>query len=279
MKKLLKGNEKVKRIIPVDPNSPKTIKFLEFVVEKILEYQPFTIGEPVRVWVSSETDPFPKFKENVFDDDSDKYLSHVITDLDNMNVEKVFGIWEYLLDLLEAGIVAEVPTIKNNNPLAIYIPFIVKNPKKIYEKAKNLNINFYNEVDKHSNKTALNKSHAPQIYYDKKTGRGYINGRLLKFSKKSQGFRVFGALYTNINNPLTKYKILGLIQNKKIKTDQSGNLIKNENGEYPIEENIIFIINDMANKLRKKLKINAEKLPMNNGDLTLVGEKLKYPPR
>lgn len=97
------------------------------------------------------------------------------------------------------------------------------------------------------------------IYYNSKTGIGLANGKEFKFKDHQPEFFVFGKLFEQIGEPLKKEDVL------KIAKYQGGMAT--------------YFINSLVKKIRTKTKLNTRQIVLNNGNITLVGQKLEDFPK
>jgi len=109
-----------------------------------------------------------------------------------------------------------------------------------------------------------------EIHYNKNTGIGYANGKRFIFKNHQPEFVVFSHLYLNINHPITKKEILKFCQYDENRP------ITSEGQSYHYAKGAYFI-NNLAKKIRKRTGLTPDQVALNNGDLTLVGKKLKRP--
>jgi len=117
----------------------------------------------------------------------------------------------------------------------------------------------------------------PEIHYNSKTGIGFIGLKRFKFKDNQTEYKVFPELYKNINRKVLRKKLLDLIgftESKELSNqyDSKGNkLIGKQSATYKI--------NELVKKIRKRTGLNTNQLVNNNGNLILVGKKLKIPPK
>lgn len=91
------------------------------------------------------------------------------------------------------------------------------------------------------------------ISYNKITGLGHIDHLRFKFKDHQPEFRLFGALFENINNVLSKQKVQELIGGSPFDWTQH--------------------ITAVVTKIKRRTKLTKDDLIQNNGNLTLVGTK------
>ena len=102
------------------------------------------------------------------------------------------------------------------------------------------------------------------ISYNEKTGIGRVGEKKFKFKDHQPEYRIFAKLYENINKKLNRYDVLELAHFYEEGEDPD-----------PARKNAeTETINEIAKSLRKKTGLNTEQLVMNNGNLTLVGNKI-----
>jgi hypothetical protein len=73
---------------------------------------------------------------------------------------------------------------------------------------------------------------------------------------------VFAELYDNFGESMEKKRVLSLSKQKETSSDVE-----------------TYFINELAKKIRGRTGLNTDGLVLNNGCLTLVGTKLKTPPK
>ncbi len=127
----------------------------------------------------------------------------------------------------------------------------------------------------------MDKSTTAQIYYNKHSGVGYANQQRFKFKNDQPEFPVFGELYGNINKLLGRKSVLGLSKYKDSGTNKDLDVKLRKNvGKKKIDyTSATYFINKLAKKIRKRTGLNTDQLAVNNGDMVLVGKKLKEPPK
>lgn len=117
-------------------------------------------------------------------------------------------------------------------------------------------------------KVSFSNSEQDGIYYHKESGVGFFGKKRFKFKDHQSEFRVFGKLFDNINRSIQRHKILQLMEfytgdekpNKALKSDET------------------YEINELCKKIRKRTGLSINELVNNNGNLSLIGSKLKKPP-
>lgn len=126
------------------------------------------------------------------------------------------------------------------------------------------------------------QSPIPEIYYNCQSGIGFVDGKRFKFKDDQPEFKVFSELYKNINKPLFREKVLRLSNfYKEDEGSDISNIIligkqKRKKSQYT---SATYFINALAKKIRERTGLNINQLVNNNGNLTLVGKRLKNPPK
>lgn len=110
-----------------------------------------------------------------------------------------------------------------------------------------------------------------EVYYNDKTGVGYVNGEKFKFKNNQPEFVVFREMYEDVNNPIPRKKVLELAGCKEEAAPDYG--ILKRNNAIPT-----YFINRLAKKMRKRTGLNTDGIVNNNGELTLVATKLETVP-
>lgn len=97
------------------------------------------------------------------------------------------------------------------------------------------------------------------IFYYQKPGIGWVSGLQFKFKDHTEEYRIFEELYAHLNDRVERKRVLDLSDHKQ--------------GTNPSD-----YVNDLVKEIRKKTKLTTTQLVNNNGNLTLVGNKLNEPP-
>lgn len=118
----------------------------------------------------------------------------------------------------------------------------------------------------------------PEIHYNFKTGIGFVDGKRFKFKDDQPEYILFDRLYKQIGKRLLKKEVL-----KILKVDTEKPFLKEPEwiGRKRKDTEIThtYIINELVKKMRKRTGLNPNELVNNNGNLTLVGKKMKIPPK
>ena len=107
----------------------------------------------------------------------------------------------------------------------------------------------------------LSANPIPDIYYTTEAGIGFVNGIRFRFKDHQPEFRLFAELYSKINKSVNRELVLSLL-NPTTKLEKS---------------NETYEINEVVKKIRKRTGLNVSQLINNNGNLTLLGTKLREP--
>lgn len=135
----------------------------------------------------------------------------------------------------------------------------IESPKKM--------IPVQNSADMTGKSTAKNLRNADEIYYNQKTAVGDIDGREFRFKPDSSFAKVFSSLWGMIGTPLKRQEVLILADFY-------------EEGQEPDPARRsaeTLLINNTAKSIRSALKIGPKVLINNDGNLTLLGKKVKSP--
>lgn len=116
-----------------------------------------------------------------------------------------------------------------------------------------------------------------EIYYNCQSGIGFINGKRFKFKDDQLEYKVFPELYKNINLKVLRKKVIDLMGFTESK--EFLNSDDNKGNKFIVKQNATYRINELAKKIRKRTELNTNQLVNNNGNLTLVGKKLKTSPK
>lgn len=137
------------------------------------------------------------------------------------------------------------------------------------------------ELDKKKLKTLesqLSGSQSVQdIYYNRASGTGYVGKKQFKFKNHQPEYRVFAELYTNINKEISREKVLALMGFKE--SEDLGEQNSADGKKLIIKVSATYEINELAKKIRKRAGLSRNELVMNNGALTLIGNKVKTSPK
>ncbi len=104
-----------------------------------------------------------------------------------------------------------------------------------------------------------------EIFYNNKTAIGDINGREFRFKPDSSTAEVFSSVWGIMNVPAKRQDVLII----------SGFYEEGQASDPTRRVDETYHINDIAKSIRRTLKINTKKLINNDGNLTLIGKKLK----
>lgn len=115
------------------------------------------------------------------------------------------------------------------------------------------------------------------VYYNPETGIGYAYGKRFKFKNDQPDFLIFSKMYENINKPVPRSEVLEIIGYKE--TTDKDRLTTGSKQKTNSQVIATYKINEVAKKMRGMTELNTDQIVNNNGDLTLVGEKLSSPPK
>lgn len=127
--------------------------------------------------------------------------------------------------------------------------------------------------------TARKEHSSDGIYYDKYTGVGYAYGRRFKFKNDQPEFLIFAEMYDDINRPLARARVLQLANYEKSEDETFEKLSDNPKRKSSSHTSATYFINELAKKMRGMTGLSIDQLVNNNGDLTLVSNKLQNPPK
>lgn len=116
-------------------------------------------------------------------------------------------------------------------------------------------------------KISVGNSGQNEIFYNNKTAIGEINGREFRFKPDSPVAEVFSSVWGMINVPLKRQEILVI----------SGFYQEGEKSDPLRRSEETYHINDIAKYIRRVLKVDVKNFINNDGNLTLLGRKLKSP--
>jgi len=111
------------------------------------------------------------------------------------------------------------------------------------------------------------KNEPDGILYNPETGVGKIDGRTFKIKPTDPAFPVFAGLYAVMNKPMDRQSVL----------INSGFYEEGQSPDPARRTSETAHINDIAKTIRRILKVDTTQLINNDGNLTLVGTKLKFP--
>lgn len=119
----------------------------------------------------------------------------------------------------------------------------------------------------------------PNVYYNQSTGIGYANDKRFKFKNDQPEFAVFKLMYNKINNPVPRQVVLELAKQEEIEGDDLTKLTKNTKRKTSIHTSSTYFLNELMKEMRERTGLTKDQLVNNNGDFTLVGNKLETPPK
>lgn len=93
------------------------------------------------------------------------------------------------------------------------------------------------------------------IYYHPTTGKGWAKNKAFTFKDHQPEFRLFGELYKKINKPVSRQRVLSLIGK-------------------PEGRMAAYHITNSVKKIRARTKLNSLEVAQNNGNITLVADKM-----
>ena len=114
------------------------------------------------------------------------------------------------------------------------------------------------EEDMNIDNSEDNKKVNPKlgIYYNSTTGKGWSKGKIFTFKDHQPEFILFEKLYKNIGTTIKRNEVLNIT------------------GTPPDDKVATYYINDLVKKMRMRTQLNTRELVQNNGNITLVGQKL-----
>jgi len=155
---------------------------------------------------------------------------------------------------------------QSTNPM---LPDFISPPNNTYNK-----LVYFLSIDR-KRITVVRQKFFARIYYDAHTGIGFVNGERFKFKDDQSDFFVFPELYERIGKTLERKKVLELSNYSKTGNENLSDLNnKNPKRKPPSYISETYFINELVKKIRKMTGLNTNQLVNNNGNLTLVGEKL-----
>lgn len=147
----------------------------------------------------------------------------------------------------------------NSKKSKLLIKNIQKATNQKLEKLRSLQVSLFTKISKPAIQQV--DMSLPTIYFDINSGIGYTNEKRFKLKNNQVDFRVFGELFKRVKRPLSREKILKLGNCTTTSTTLQTSYI-----------------NELAKRIRKKVKLNTEFLVLNNGSITLRAIKLKNAP-
>ncbi len=223
---------------------------IKHIEGKYEEYQrdDLEIGHPYfePEYIGDEKKDEIKFSLSTKDKIKDLFLFvHAMIALEHekyLDIEEFFYGSAGIFDLYERGFVFKIR--------------LKKNRKESAEKLTDLEI-----LDKKLGNTSN------RIFFNSKTAVGNIDGKEFRFKPESPAAEVFSSVWGMINTPLKRQDILII----------SGFYQEGEKSDLTRRSDETYHINDIAKSIRRALKIGPKKLINNDGNLTLLGKKLKSP--
>lgn len=107
-----------------------------------------------------------------------------------------------------------------------------------------------------------------EIYYNPKTGIGNVDTKQFRIKPSDVCFNVFASLYGTINSPVSRQDVL--VDSGFYQEGDAPDPARRSNETLHINEKIAKVI-------RRILKIDVNTLINNDGNLTLIGSKIKSP--
>lgn len=163
----------------------------------------------------------------------------------------------------------DVDRFGRKQPITLYDSYkckIVIKDKKKFD-------NFYKQNERPDSEDEVSDG----IYYNPDTGIGYAYGKRFKFKNDQPDFIIFSKMYENINKPVPRTEVLEVIGYEE--TAVRDRLTAGSKQKTSSQVMATYKINEVAKKMRSMTGLNTDQIVNNNGDLTLVGERLPSPPK
>jgi len=113
-----------------------------------------------------------------------------------------------------------------------------------------------------------------KIEYNPISGIGYVNGKRFKFKDDQPEYQLFRELYKRIGNKIPREKVLKLINFKSdepVFKEPEWTEFRKQNDVTTSET---LAINKVVKKIRSRTGLTPDQLVNNNGNLTLVAQKV-----
>jgi len=124
--------------IRIDPNKPKNIKFLEFIIGKIKEKEGFELENAVDIKIQKGITPFPVFEKTKPSENIDTTAYEAMQDANKDYDQEAENIGKYLCETFGKDIEMMSPMRTNENPLTFTMVVVVNNRHGIYKIAEEL---------------------------------------------------------------------------------------------------------------------------------------------
>jgi hypothetical protein len=101
------------------------------------------------------------------------------------------------------------------------------------------------------------------VYYHAASGKGWANGKEFVFKDHQPEYRLFARLYAQIGEPVKRTEVLEIL-----------GLPPDDEKAPGMNHTATFHINDLVKKMRTRTTLKTHELVLNNGNITLVAQKL-----
>src|SRR3989344_1120222 len=192
--------------LQIDPNNSKNIEFLEYIVNKIVEAKREGQFKIADITVQQSTKVFPIFEKTQPSDNVDTAVYEAMIDANKEIDQEAHAIYAYLYQMFQGEPGLGPVQRTNENPLTFEIRAVCKDEPKIFRIAEELKRKKPKPTNTKKEDNDTEFLVEPKVYYNSKTGKGFVDGRLFTFRSKSKEFKVFAALYKKINNPIEREK-------------------------------------------------------------------------
>lgn len=222
----------------IDERAPKTEAYVRYIFEEIMKYTPLTMGANIEIHIIENKTPFPKLVEIPEGSPNTKRMSD---ELNNWKIRHPgrFGLlYEFTKKKLRTMCTLLTPSLEPEIPLNIIFNVVIKDPEKIYRRAKELGA-FTPDEDN------LLKHLSPSVakYYDNPP-RIMWNGKIVPVR------------YSSTQKDVCEYAF-GIPIKEHISWDKIIKKIDNNRGDNPKKDRqsiyyAVYKLNEKIKKLCKK---------------------------
>lgn len=161
-------DEKVNMKAQVEPDAPKTRRFLQYIYGELLDRAPLRAREVVQIRVAENITPVPKIVEMA---DEGAYGSDIEDELEkksHRNFEKLMALNQYMRETFLPVAASLFPEIENSDKFDVVVSLAIVNPAKLYLEAEKLGLKIPKEIkagEQGAGTVAVFSEHPPQIQW------------------------------------------------------------------------------------------------------------------
>ena len=124
----------------VEPDAPKTRRFLQYIYSELIDRAPLRVREVVQIRVAENITPVPKIVEMA---DEGAYGSDIEDELEekhHRNLEKLIALDQYMRETFLPVAASLFPEIENPNKFDVVVSLAIANPARLYLEAEKLGL-------------------------------------------------------------------------------------------------------------------------------------------